>query len=186
MMRPLEEIVTMAREVFHGTSISVTEEGKHLGAALGPQAFIEKYVKRTVSELINAVERLSSIAHTQPHLAYATFTHDLMSYLTRCVLNTGELLSPLEDSIRYKFLPSLTDENAFNNATQELMALLIRLSGLGIVNPTSDASSNYDTSMKNTASLTALIMEQSRQYSCTTRAEQLQIKKEVVKAKEHH
>ena len=70
------ENIEMAKKVFQGTGISVTEEGKiHLGAAIGTQAFVESYIERKVSEWVNAVERLSSIAHTQPHAAYAAFTH---------------------------------------------------------------------------------------------------------------
>ena len=122
-----EESAAMAKEVFQGTGISVTEEGKrHLGAAIGTQTFIERYVEQKVSEWVSAVERLSSIAHTQPHAADASFTHGLMSkwtYLTRAIPNIGDLLSPLEDVIRQKFLTSLTGQNAFNDITRELMAL---------------------------------------------------------------
>jgi hypothetical protein len=91
-------------------------------------------VKRRVSEWVNVIERLSSIAQTQPHAAYAAFTHGLMSkwnYLMRAVHNIGDLLTPLE-VIRLKFLPSLTGQNAFNDVTRELLALPIRLGGLGI------------------------------------------------------
>ena len=184
-----EESAAMAKEVFQGTGISVTEEGKrHLGAAIGTQTFIERYVEQKVSEWVSAVERLSSIAHTQPHAAYAAFTHGLMSkwiYLTRATPNIGDLLSPLEDVIRQKFLTSLTGQNAFNDITRELMALPVRLGGLGITNPTADAASHHDASIKITAPLTALIMEQSHRYPNTTKAEQIRIKKESVKARKH-
>ena len=122
-----EENIDMAKKVFQGTGISMTEEGKrHLGAAIGTQAFVESYIKRKVSEWVNAVECLSSIAHTKPHAAYTAFTHGLMSkwtYLTRAILNIGDLLSPIENVIRRKFLTSLTGKNAFNDVTRELMAL---------------------------------------------------------------
>ena len=62
-----EESATNAKEVFNGTNISITEQGKrHLGAALSTRSFVKSYVKAKVSEWVNAVERLSSIAHTQP------------------------------------------------------------------------------------------------------------------------
>ena len=102
----------MAKEVFQGTGISVTEEGKrHVGAAIGTQAFVQRYVIQRVSEWVNAIERLSAFAQTQPHAAYASFTHGLMSkwnYLKRTVPNIGDLLKPLEEVIRRKFLTSLT------------------------------------------------------------------------------
>ena len=151
------------------TGISVTEEDKrHLGATIGTQAFVESYIERKVSEWVNAVERLSSIAHTQPHAAYAAFTHGLMSkwtYLTRAIPNIGDLLSPLEDVIRRKFLTSLTGQNTFNDVTRKLMTLpVLRLGALGITNPSADTPSHHDASMKITAPLIALIMDQSHQY----------------------
>ena len=110
-----EESATNAKEVFKGTNISITEQGKrHLGAALGTRSFVESYVKAKVSEWVNAVERLSSIAHTQPHAAYAALTYGLMNkwtYLIRAVPNIGYLLQPLEDTIRQKFLTSLSGQN---------------------------------------------------------------------------
>ena len=46
-----EESAEMAKEVLQGTGISVTEDGKrHLGAAIGTQAFVERYVEQKVSE----------------------------------------------------------------------------------------------------------------------------------------
>ena len=144
--------------------------------------------RKCLNGSICVVERLSSIAHTQPHAAYAAFTHGLMSkwtYLTRAIPNIGDLLSPLEDIIGQKFLTSLTGLNAFNDITRELMVLPVRLGGLGITNPTADAASHHDASIKITAPLTALIMEQSHRYPNTTKAEQIRIKKESVKARKH-
>ena len=114
----------MAKEVFRGTGVSVTEEGKRdLGAAIGTQAFVKSYVKQKVSEWVITVECLSTFAHTQPQSAYAAVTHGLMSkwtYLTRTIPNIGNLLSPLGDVIRH--LTSLTGQNTFNDVTCELMA----------------------------------------------------------------
>ena len=88
-----------AKEDFHGTGISITDEGKHhLGAAIGTNVFAERYVLKKVSEWVNMIEWLLKFAHLQPH---AAFTHGLMSkwnYLMRTVPNIGDLLKPLEDS----------------------------------------------------------------------------------------
>lgn len=65
------------------------------------------------------------------------------------------------------------------------MALPVRLDGLGITNPCADTPSHYDTSLKITAPLTALIMEQSNQYPNTIKTEQIRVKKEEVKARKH-
>ena len=182
-----EKKMEMAKEVFQGTGISITEEGKrHLGAATGTQAFVDKYVMQRVSEWVNTLERLSTFALTQPHVAYAAFTHGLVSkwnYLTRTVPNIGYLLQPLEEVIRRKFLPSLNGQNAFNDVTRDLLALPIRLGGLGIANPSSESSVQYATSKLITAPLTALIVEQAHSLPNTTNGEQVKIRKESAKNK---
>ena len=63
----------------------------------------------------------------------------------------------------------LTGQNAFNDVTQEVMALPVRLGGLGITNPSADTPSHDNASMKITVPLTALIMDQSHQYPNTIR-----------------
>ena len=66
--------------VFDGTQIIISKEGKkYLGSAIGTQAFIEIYVQQKVTTWLDELERLSSIAITQPHAAFAAFIHDLTS-----------------------------------------------------------------------------------------------------------
>ena len=105
------------------------------------------------------------------------------NYLTRTVPNIGNLLQPLEEVIRRKFLPSLTGQNAFNDVTRDLLALPIRLGGLGIANPSSESSVQYATSKLITAPLTALIVEQAHSLPNTTNGEQVRIRKESAKNK---
>ena len=96
----LEEATTL----FQGMGVSVTVERKrHLRAAIGKKSFIESYVKHKVSGWVLEVEFLSSIAVTQPHAAYAVFTHGQMSkwtYQTRTIPNIGDLFKPVENAIR--------------------------------------------------------------------------------------
>ncbi len=47
----------------------------------------------------------------------------------RTIPNIADLLQPLEDAIRHKFIPSLTGQSALNCETRELMALPIRHGG---------------------------------------------------------
>ena len=66
--------------LFDGTQIIISKEGKkYLGSAIGIQAFIESYVQQKVSTWVEELERLSSIAVTQPHAAFAAFVHGLTS-----------------------------------------------------------------------------------------------------------
>ena len=125
-----------ATSAFEGTQVVITEEGqKYLGSAIGKQTFIESYVQRKVTTWIDELERLSSIAITQPHAAFAAFTHGLTSrrtYLARTTPNIADLIKPLEETIRKVFLPNLTGQNAFNDMERDMLALPARLGGLGI------------------------------------------------------
>ena len=174
----LEEATTL----FQGTGVSITAEGKrHLGAAIGTNSFVESYVKRKVSGWVHEVERLSSIAVTQPLAAYAAFTHGQTSkwtYLAKTIPDIGDLLKPVENAIRQRFLPSLTGQNAFNNADRDLMALPVRFGGLGIIDPCRQSTANNNASEKITAPLVALILQQSHTYSSETKAEQLRARKD--------
>ena len=139
-----------------------------------------------MSEWICAVERLSSIALTQPHAAYAAFTHGLVgkwTYLTRTI---EDILQPLENAIRQKFLTCLTGQIAFSGVTRGLMALPVRLGGLGITNPSSQTSSHYNTSLRITAPLATLILQQSHEYPPATKAEQIRVKNEASKIRRQH
>ena len=112
----------------------ITEEGqKYLGSAIGKQTFIESYVQQKVTTWIDELDRLSSIAITQPHAAFTAFTHGLTSkwtYLARTTPNIEDLIKPLEETIRKVFLPKLTGQNAFNDMERDLLALPARLGDL--------------------------------------------------------
>ena len=168
-----------AKSMFKSTGVSITVEGKrHLLEQQLAQtsSFVKSYVERKISGWILELERLSSIALTQPHAAYAAFIHDLMSkwtYLSRTIPGIGDMLEPLENTIRQRFLPSLTGQNAFNNVTSDLMTLPVRLGGLGIVDPCSQSAMNISASEKITAPLVTLILQQSSTYSSETKEEQV-------------
>ena len=180
-----EDHMEEAKNQFKDSGVSITPEGRrHLGAAVGTPQFIPAYVEQKVAEWVKEVERLSSIAITQPHAAYAAFTHGLKhkwTYLTRTIPNINDQLQPLEDVIRHKFLPSLTGQNAFNDDIRDLMALPVRHGGLGIINPTINNRYHHQSSENITAPLVSLILEQSHTYHQEAKAEQLRAKNEAMK-----
>ena len=147
----------------------ITEEGqKYLGSAIGKQTFIESYVQRKVTTWINELERLSSIAITQPHAAFAAFTHGLTSrwtYLARTTPNIADLIKPLEETIRKVFLPNLTGQNAFNDMERNMLALPARHGGLGILDPCRTSELHYSTCETISAPLVPLILDQSETYA---------------------
>ena len=88
------------------------------------------------------------------------------------------MLKPVENAIRQRFLPSLTGQNAFNDADRDLEALPVRFGGLGIIDPCRQSTTNNNASEKITAPLVALILQQSHTYSSETKAEQLRARKD--------
>ena len=139
-------------EQFQNTGIKISvDRQRHLGAAIGSQSFVKAYVSDKVAGWISKVERLSSIAKSQKHSAYAVFTHGLSgkwAFIMRITSDIEDGLQPLEDAIRYSFLPALTGRQAFSDAERELLALPARHGGLGILNPTKSANSQFDASTK--------------------------------------
>ena len=165
-----------AASLFEGTQVAITEEGKkYLGLATGKQTFIESFVQQKVTTWIDELERLSSIAITQPHAAFAAFTHGLTSrwtYLARTTPNIEELIKPLEETIRKVFLPNLTGRNAFNDTERDLLALPARLGGLGIFDPGKKSTLHYSTCETITAPLVHLILDQTEAYAPEVKADQ--------------
>ena len=104
-----EEHESKAKELFADTDVHITINGKrHLGAAIGVKSFSEEYVSRKVGEWVNEIKSLSTISLTQPHAAYAAFTHGLSShwtYISRTIPEIQDLLQPLETAIHQHFIP---------------------------------------------------------------------------------
>ena len=83
--------------MFKDTAMTISEEGKqYLGGAMGTVVFVEQFVQRKVEGWAKEVERLSTFAVTQPHAAYAAFTHGLVSRWNWEILSSTDLLQPLE------------------------------------------------------------------------------------------
>ena len=101
-----------ATSTFYNTKVNITTEGNtHLGGASGRIEFVEGYMQQKVEFWTQELNKLISIAFTQPHAAYTAFTHGLPSkwlYAMRTIPNIGHLLQLLEDVIRQKLIPSLT------------------------------------------------------------------------------
>ena len=57
------------------------------------------------------------------------------THLARTVLGTSNLLKPLEEVIRHRFIPALIGRRAISDVERELLFLPTRLGGLSIMNP---------------------------------------------------
>ena len=116
------------------------------------------------------IKKLSGFATSQPHTAYAAFTHGLSSkwnYLLRITdweaISDTDLLQPIETAIRTQLIPALTGHSPPSDLVRELMALPTSLGGLGLINPQGSATEQNETSKRISAPLVDLILQQNHQ-----------------------
>ena len=169
--------LSQAQSVFANTQVSLTCDGRpHLGAPLGTRDYVDGYMKDKVKTWCTELELLSTIAKTQPHAAYAAFTHGLSSkwtFLTRTVPSIGHILLPLEKVIRSTFIPSFTNGLPPNDQLRELLSLPARLGGLGLSNPVTMANFEFAASQRVTNSLKNLVIQQEITYPYEAVADQI-------------
>ena len=159
-----EEHEEKAKALFADTNVHITIHGKrHLGTALGSMSFTEEYVSCKVKEWVDDIMHLAAVASSQPHAAYAAFTHGLSSrwnYLSRTIPDIEDLLLPLDKAIHQHLIPARTGREACSPTERELLSLPARLGGLGLINPATNSSDAFTASERITAPLAALIISQ--------------------------
>ena len=157
-----------AREIFLDTQVRITSKGRPLlGAPLGSREFIDHFISEKISQWGEDLSLLAEIAKSQPHAAYAAFTHGFVhkfSYLCRTVPDLESPLQSLEDHIRSLLIPSLTGQGHPNDLIRDLFSLPVRLGGLGLVNPASNSCSQFQASTRISEPLKNLILTQNSEY----------------------
>ncbi len=165
--------MSKAQHLFGGSGVKITEKGeRHLGAVVGDDETRKNYVSKKVSAWVEDVERLAEISEDDPQLAYVAFTKGLChrwKYVQRTIKNIGSLFAPLENSIRNKLIPSIVGRQ-ISDEERDLIALPVRFGGMGIQDPTETANREYDASLRITAQLTNLILEQDPDLSKLNKA----------------
>ena len=159
--------------VFQDTSINICETGRHyLDGTIGSAEFQTEFVSGTISSWVKEVERLTGVANSQPHAAYAPLTHSLLGrwlYLIRVTDRSANLLlQPLEEAIRTKLIPTLTGQSPLNDNVRHLLALPARLGGMGIINPSDIAESQQHASTACCKPLVDLIIQQQGDFGTAT------------------
>ena len=81
------------------------------------------------------------------------------SFVQRTISNISHLFEPLEECIREKFIPAVVGRK-ISDIERRMLALPVRLGGIGIMNPVTTAQFEYDTSLEITANLTNIIYHQ--------------------------
>ena len=157
-----------AEETFMGSEVKITTERKrHLGAVIGSKLFKKSYSQSLVDEWIIQLKLLSKIAESEPQSAYAAFVGGFrgkLTYFLRTIPSLGESLKPLEDVIRFHFIPAITGGHLCSDNERLLLSLPLRFGGLAIPLFHKDAQYEYKNSRKLTSSLAKLIKEQNQMY----------------------
>ena len=136
-----------ATNVFFGTEVQISTQGRrHLGAALGSRLCVESYVSRCVENLTGELQKLPHIAASHPQAAYTAFVHGVRGkwlFLARTIPQIKDLLQPLDDTLRLKFIPALTGRSAPGELECILLSLPTKLGGLGLTNLVLAADDDY-------------------------------------------
>ena len=95
-------------------------------------------------------------------MAYSAYTKALCMrwcFLQRTVPNIGHYFGPLEEAIRDKLIPAIIGRK-ISDIERKLIALPVRMGGLGIQNPTLTAETEFRNSSIVTENLTRIIVNQ--------------------------
>ena len=106
---------------------------------MGSDAFAQRYFAAKVEEWKEEIKTLASFAKAQSHAGHAALTHGLIGHwiyaLRVSTLSSDELLQPLEEANPHTLLLALTGQPAPSSNLQDLLALPVRLGGMGLINP---------------------------------------------------
>ena len=131
-----EKEVEKAREIFKPTKVNITTKGrKHLGAVIGSNEYKDNYVSEKIDNFVNQLRSLTEIAKFEPQCAYACLTKGLLSKLTYVMRTIPEIqhhLQRIDNIILTEFLPTLFGGKQISDLERRIMALPVRLGGLGI------------------------------------------------------
>ena len=144
----------------------------------------------TVHTNIQYIQYIQYTQYTQyiQYIQYTQYTvhtvHTVYTvYVMRTTPNISNLLSPLEESIQHKLIPTITGRNAITDAERKLLALPCRLGGLGLIDPTSVSTTQYRDSEKITEPLVAIILEQKQASPYETWTEMKRVRSSTKKEK---
>ena len=152
------------QEIFKDSPINITVDGKrHLGASIGTLEFKEEYINEKVRKWTSCIRALADIAKSEPHAAYAAYTHGEQhkyTYFKRTIPNISDNLKPLDDAIDNLLIPALFG-NDINENERRIISMPIKHGGLGIRRVSENSSESYHASRKITGPLIKEIVKQS-------------------------
>ena len=147
----------LANEIFTDSYVQITSTGeRHLGAVIGDKSYKTEYVQSKVDSWIDQLTILSKISETEPQAAYAAFVGGFKSklnYFMRTIPEITEMLTPVEEIIRFKLIPALTGGHQCSDNDHDLLSLPTRYGGLGLTIFPNLSSEEYNNSRKITTKL---------------------------------
>ena len=159
-----ETDLNKANDLFQDLDIQITTEGQRfLGAVIGAESFKEEYVAKSVSTWCLELEKLSTVAISQPQAAFSAFIlgyRHKFTYYLRTIPNIADLIRPLEDLIATQLLPSILGQD-ISKIDREMFALQTRYGGLGIPCLHEEAEFEFNTAITISDQLAKLIIAQS-------------------------
>ena len=94
-----EKKLMEAQNLFANSRVKPQRQKKHFGAVIGSIEYRDEYVKYLVKDWDKQITILSTIAETQPQIAYLPFASARKSKLNYFLGNFRHLLLPLERKI---------------------------------------------------------------------------------------
>eukprot|EP00923_Selenidium_pygospionis_P004428 GHVN01007124.1.p1 GENE.GHVN01007124.1~~GHVN01007124.1.p1 ORF type:complete len:991 (+),score=91.46 GHVN01007124.1:438-2975(+) len=158
----------LALEVFKNTGLQITADGcdggkgggeRHLGAAIGSDTFIRRYLDKLVGKWSDQITLLADIAATHPHAAFATYVHGVRhgwTFAKRTIPNFDEAYLPVSEALRNKLVSALVGHSA-SDTDYEWLTLPIRFGGKSLSDPMREGTAANEESRRCTAPLARLI-----------------------------
>ena len=116
-----------------------------------------------MKEWSKEIKHLTQVAVSQPHAAYAVFTHGISSrwsYVLRTIPEIHDILLPLEDTIRQLFISALTGRPTCYTLERDLWPFLSDLGDSAFINPATLSPTAFQASEQLTGPLEVLIVSQ--------------------------
>ena len=158
-----ESMREKASEIFGKFGIQITCRGqRHLGAIVGTPEYKEEYIRDKVREWKEDIKTLASIAKTEPQGAYSAMVFAIQhrwKFIQRTVPEISEYFEELEYEINNTLLPAIIGRE-ISEQEREIIALPVRLGGLGIPMPDKECKHEYEASRQITNSLRDVIVSQ--------------------------
>ena len=130
---------------------------RYIGGFVGSGAAEEAWIDPQIQDWIAGVKSLAQAARRYPQTAHAGLARSLQAewqYLQRVTPDIAPAFAPLEEAIATVFLPALLDASVAEVALlRPLLALPVRLGGLGIPDPTTTGEHCFDSSKESTTLL---------------------------------